>query len=191
MYDSITINMRGLVPLIVHNGQLADPMNPIVKEMKTYTAKKKKTEEDLAAHARLEFLGGLYVNDSGVPVIPGECLESMIVEAAKKNRLGKPTKAAILIENDYPIIYDGPKDPEKMWEDGRFRDTRRARVTASAVMRTRPKFNNWELRNVVINFLPDQINREDLIRYLQVAGRIIGLCDFRPKFGRFDFEVVK
>lgn len=55
------------------------------------------------------------------------------------------------------------------------------------VMRTRPIFRSWSCA-VDIDFLPDQINQRDIVEFVEVAGRIIGLCDWRPKFGRFEIE---
>lgn len=38
---------KGITPLIMHSCQCVNPLNPISKELKKYTSKKNKTNEDL------------------------------------------------------------------------------------------------------------------------------------------------
>jgi hypothetical protein len=45
---------------MTHNSQLADPMNPIVKAMKTLSTKKNKQDEELYILSQLQLLGGIY-----------------------------------------------------------------------------------------------------------------------------------
>ena len=42
----IKLELTGTTPLLMHNISLADPDNPFVKEIQTYTSKRKKTEDD-------------------------------------------------------------------------------------------------------------------------------------------------
>jgi hypothetical protein len=55
-------------------------------------------------------------------------------------------------------------------------------------MRTRPIFRQWAA-TIIVDFLPDQLNARDVIELAEVGGRIIGIGDWRPKFGRFTTEV--
>ena len=54
-----TITIRGIAPLLMHNGQLANPLNPLAKEMKKVTSVRTKTDEHHLELQRLEFLAGL------------------------------------------------------------------------------------------------------------------------------------
>ena len=81
-YEIVSVRVRGIAPLICHNGQLVDPMNKWVRAIKKLTNKgKKKTDEDIAEIARLEFLGGLYAGEDGAPCVPGENIEAWLGEA--------------------------------------------------------------------------------------------------------------
>ena len=91
-YKTIDFHIRGVAPLLMHNGQLANPMNKFAKAMKAVTSKRKKTDEDHIELARLEFLGGLYADDQGRAVLPGEVIEGTIVAGAKKTKKGKDAK---------------------------------------------------------------------------------------------------
>jgi hypothetical protein len=44
--------------------KLVNPLHPLTKELKRFTGKQKKTEEDLMALAKLEWLAGMYLTDS-------------------------------------------------------------------------------------------------------------------------------
>jgi hypothetical protein len=183
MYQSCKASIRGVAPLIVHNGQLADPLNPFAKALKEVTSTRKKTDDDYERMAEIEFRGGLYVDEAGSPVIPGESIEAALVEGAKKNKLGKVAKASIIVDGNIPIIYDGPRDADSLWSDPKFRKTVAVRVGTARVMRTRPIFYDWSLK-FEIQFLPDQINKREVAQILESAG-MCGLGTWRPRFGRF------
>ncbi len=185
LYTSIQFHIRGIAPLLLHNGQLADPMNPHSKAMKVVSGKRKKTDEDYAAMKRLEWIGSLYVNEKMQPVIPGVNIEAMMIEAGKDQKMGEPFKAGVLCDGEWPIIYDGPKTIEALWESGNFIDVRGVRVQTSRVMRTRPIFRSWELK-FKIDYLPDVLNESQVREAVVTAGRKKGLCDYTPKFGRFE-----
>lgn len=171
----------------MHNGELADPMYNFTQAIRPIANKRKKTEADFAEMARLEFLGSLYLNN-GRPCIPGEVIEASLVNAAKKQRMGDQAKAGLMCDGMYQLEYDGPTDPMELWEDKRFRFVRGVRVQRNRVMRTRPKFDNWSAE-IEIKFLPDIINERQIREIAVIAGDIIGVGDWRPKYGRF--EVLK
>lgn len=185
MYEKVSFEIEGVAPLLMHNGQLADPLNPFVREMKKITAKgRKKTDHDLEELARLEFCGGLYAGENGEPVIPGELIEATLRDAARKSRNGKDALCGIISDGNWPLVFDGPKTAEKLWKEPRFRDTRGAGVNRARVMRTRPRFDAWKLSFEVM-YLPDVVNRGQVVEWCERAGRDVGLCDYRPRFGRF------
>jgi hypothetical protein len=173
----------GACPLILHNGQLIDPMNPYSKAIKEITGKRKKTEADHEELAKREWLGGLYLKDEK-PVIMGLMVKAMLIESAKKNKLGKAFKPAIFINGAFPIVYDGPQDVYELWENPDFRLTCNVKVGQSSIIRTRPKFNVWRLQ-FAVTIDDEQISVRDVDEALVRAGQIIGLGDWRPQFGRF------
>ena len=95
MYKTLTTRVVGVAPLLMHNGQTADPLNKFAKAMKEIAGKRKKTEADLVELARIEYLAGLYMGPNG-PVIPSVMLEAAITEGAKKAKNGKLTQLLAL-----------------------------------------------------------------------------------------------
>lgn len=185
MYKVLDFHIRGVSPLLMHNGHLADPMNPFAKAMKVISGKRKKTDADYAELAKIEFLGGLYTDEDGQPVIPGEVLEATLVAGAKTSKKGKVAKSAIIVDGNFPLEYDGPKSPDALFDDANHRHVVGVRVGQARVMRTRPKFNRWALR-FKVHYLPDVLDAGEVGDFVAVAGRVCGLGDGRPRFGRFD-----
>lgn len=191
MFKGLKVKIRGIEPLLCNNGAAADPMNHLQKEKKKYTGKRKKTDADHIQIAKLDFLGSLYMKD-GRPVMPGRNLEAMIAGkggAARKQKEGQKAKAGIRVHGSWPLIYDGPTDPEELWEDGRFRSTERVNVQQSANMRTRAIFTDWACEYTML-YDPDVVNLEDVIEWLHMAGQG-GLGDWRPRYGQFEVESVE
>lgn len=190
-YEILKVKIVGVAPLLMHNGQLADPLNKFVKAIKEITAKgRKKTDADLEQLSKLEFMGGLYLGEDNAPSIPGELIEGMIRDGAKKSRQGKDVQSGIISDGNWALDYDGPKDVDKLWQDEQYRDIRGCKVQKSRVMRTRPKFPAWKLAFEVA-FLDEIANKSSVEKWLRDAGMLVGLGDFRPKFGRFEVVSLK
>lgn len=200
MYKQVEFSIQSISPLIMHDGKKqTNPLHPLTKEIKRFSSKKPKTEEDLLSLAKLEWLGGLYVQEmpkvevqggnvrftggKGV-CIPSDVLEAMLINGAKKRKLGTQFKSGILIDQDFLLEYDGSKDIESLWNDGRFTDTRPVRVQKNAVMRCRPIFPKWGL-TFTVNYLPSSINKDQIQEALETAGIVAAIGDNRPKYGRF------
>ena len=197
-YKELTFHIKGIVPLVLHNGLLSDPLDPRSTALKKAVKAnaKTKTEETAVEMSRMEFLGGLYVDDDGAPCIPGEVMEACIRTGAKQTKDGKAVQAGLFADGNFPIIYQGPKDADGLWDDRgkgkheglmagrRFVDRRRCRVGQAAVMRTRPIFREWELI-FTVSFDPQLLNKDNVIDFVKAAGRC-GLCEMRPRFGRFE-----
>ena len=182
--SELTFNIQGVAPLIQHNGQLKDPCNEWAKSISKITGKRKKTEEDRWAIARLEFLAGLYVNDDGRVILPSDVIEAVILTAAKKRKLGRAFKPAVFVYDDAILEYEGPKDAEKMWDSGKFNFYKDVKIGQSSVMRMRPRFEQWSAQIKVMHY-PALIDAEDIVDVVAIGGVEIGFCDWRPKFGRY------
>lgn len=181
------IRIRGLAPMLMHNGILADPMSESARELSRRVKESKKTKTD-AAHAAMqkaEFMGGLYLDEKLEPCVPGEMLEGMIYEGAKKTKQGKDVKAGLIVDGAYPLEYKGPRDPEKMWKTGAYHKTMGVRVGRNRIMRTRPMFTGWEVE-FEVSFNEEIINPRDLLSFVRKAGAEVGVGDYRPRYGRFE-----
>jgi len=181
----VKISIRGIVPLIMHNGQLADPMNKFSKSLKAISGKRKKTDEDYAEMAKVEWHAGLYVDKEGDLILPSSVIEATIQEGAKKQKLGKQFKSAVFADTDAKLDIGIKKKAIELWGNDTYRDTRGVKIGQSRIMRTRPIFPQWSAVLELI-FDDEQVNEEDVRRAVIDAGCNVGLCDYRPKFGRFE-----
>ena len=187
-YQTLRFRIIGVSPLLLHNGRLADPLDEQVRAIAQVTAKRKKTEADHHRVAELEFKGSLYLRE-GRPCIPEEMMEAALVKAASLERRGPKARAGLVVRESLLLEYDGPKDPDGLWRDQRFRLRCGVRVGLSRVMRTRPQFIKWEA-NLVIDYFPHLLNQQDMLSFLVTAGEQIGIGDWRPRFGRFSAQPV-
>jgi hypothetical protein len=128
----------------------------------------------------------VYRADNGNLAIPGEYLRSSIIGAAKfKQDPRSPRKSAQDLFKagvvSMTLLADlGVKD----WD---YLDRRRVLVQRSAIMRIRPAIKTgWKAEFVLSVLVPEYISEEFLREMVGLAGRLIGLGDFRPTFGRFD-----
>jgi hypothetical protein len=184
LHKEIEFTVKGAAPLILHSGDLCDPLNPYAKRMKEITSKRTKTEADFQTLYDLEWEGSLYRDEDDRPIIPGENIEAMLTQAGKKRRLGDAFKAGLLCDGEWTLDHDGPKTFDKLKADRRFRDVRKVKIKQNSVMRCRPIFSPWSLK-FTIKYLPDLLNESQVVEAVKVAGQIIGLGDYRPKYGRF------
>lgn len=182
--ETITFKFVGTAPVILHNGQLADPLNSHAKALKALSGKRKKTDDDYAALADAEWLGGLYTNADGRVVLTGDMLEAALVQASKKQRSGPQAKAGLFVTNDSILEYTGPKSIDALKKDPNFRIVKGVKVTTSRVMRCRPIFRDW-WGEVLVHFNPEVLNRSQVIEFAEIAGEVIGIGDWRPRYGRF------
>ncbi len=182
MQDKMTVTLEGIAPLFLHNGRLANPLNRWAIALKEVASKRNKTDADHLEMARIEWYGSLYTDDEARVCIPGENIESVMVEGAKKLKLGPRVKAGVISPGLWRIEYQGPTNPDEMWMSGKFTDTRGVRIGRNRVMRTRPIFREWRL---TCDLLYMGLNPKEVIGALKAAGEQVGLGDFRPKFGRF------
>jgi hypothetical protein len=185
-YHRLNFRLTGVSPLVMHNGRLANPLDPMAKALKAVSGKRAKTDADFEEMARIEFLGGLYVGDDG-PCIPGELIEALLIAAAKKSKRGPQAKAGLLSDGNHRLSYDGPREAAELWADAKFRLVAGVRVGQARVMRTRPVFRDWSAE-IFVDYLPGQLNPAEVAEMVRTAGEIVGLGDWRPRFGRFTAE---
>lgn len=187
---TIKLKITGMSPLLMHGDRFANPLDPLTKAHKELTAKRKKTDADHEAIAKSEWLGGMYHDDDIGPYMPGVNVDAALVAGAKLQKLGTKFKSAVMVVEDrLPVIYEGPRDKDGMFADGRFTDCRSVKVQTAKLMRYRPKFNQWAL-SVTIAFNEDAVNTAEVLKAAEDAGRMCGIGDFRPRFGKFTVEVV-
>lgn len=178
--------------MLMCNGLMADPTYPHTRRIKAITAKpsKKRTDSDYEELARLEWEGNLYWHEKDGAIIPSDNIERCVQLGAQKSRLGKDVLAAVFCTEIHARLeYNGPRQLEKLYADPRFQLRKTVAVNQSRVVRVRPMFpTGWAIA-FQLEFDETILNEKDLIKAMQDAGALVGLGDWRPKFGRFTVEV--
>ena len=186
--QTIRFEIEGKRPLLMHSLRLLNKFDPLSREKATLTSARKKSDADQMRIQEIDWLGSMYFDPQIGPYIPSDNIEAMIVEGAKISKGGKDVKRAVtILEDRAPLRYEGPRDLEGLYGDGcgPFVDTRGVRNQAQRVMRCRPIFMHWAL-TFTASFNTTVIkNAETLARFVTDAGDLVGLGDYRPKFGRF------
>jgi len=178
--------IKGTNKMMMHSERLANPFDPLTRQIKAITGRRKKTEDDLLEIARIEWEGGLYHDDESGIYVPGHNILACMVAGGKIHKLGTALKRALLVlEDKVPLKYEGPKTPAKLFENKSFVDMRSVKVGTSKVMRCRPIFHaGWEL-TFSVAYDESTIQLNDIAMCLESAGNMVGLGDYRPRFGRF------
>lgn len=187
----LLIELTGTSPLAMHNIQLADPLNEFSKRISEITGKRKKTESDMEEIAHLEFLGGLYYDQAiGVYVRTYAVLRAF-EQAGKITRQGKSVIQGLAVLADKtPLVYDGPREPQALWERPEFHWREMVGVSGRRVVRMRPIFRKWSL-SFEAELVDEVIDLEDFERIAETAGRVEGLLEGRKLGnGRFLVNIV-
>jgi hypothetical protein len=136
----------------------------------------------------------VYRDDDGNLCVPAENLHACLATSAKSFQDPRSSrksamdlfKAGILVLPDLLMLKRPDGEPYATWD---FTDTRRVVVSQSAVSRTRPGVEpGWRLDADIQVLVPDLIGMPLLRDVLANAGAVVGLCDFRPRFGRFQIS---
>lgn len=181
----VRITLTGTAPLLMHNVRLANPLDPIKKEIQSYTSKRKKTDDDLEQIARLEFIGGLYFYDTIGPYLPNINVEQAFRQGASLTKRGKTIERGLWITDvDIPLIYDGPRDIDGLWADEQFRLVAMVKVGQNRNLRVRPMFKQWaiECEAQIDESVLDLTNLQDIASQ---SGMLTGIGDWRPRYGRY------
>ena len=189
----LNVTFKGVDPILLHSCQCVNPLHPISIELKKLTGKRQKTEEDLAKISDLEFMSGLYWDDEVGVYVPAENISRSIEDGAKFMKKGKDIKrhVSILGSSLVPLDYGAKKTLEELCADYSYRDVRAAGVMRARVVRTRPRFHaGWKL-NFTISFDENNIDAQTVCQAIDYAGSYVGLCDFRPRYGKFTATVTE
>ena len=188
---TVDVKIKGTAPLLQHRFPVPD-LATMSKGGQKSTGAKDYTEE---------WRDYLYVTTDGQVYQPATHIEAAMVKAAVNFKItgkrGKTYKdlfrAAVFVTPEQ--ILHGMETPESLDADADkpfYLDLRPVVIQRSRVVRIRPAFKaGWELE-FTIECLDDEISPELLHDVLILAGRTVGIGDYRPKFGRFSvvrFEV--
>lgn len=185
-------------PLVQHNERLADPLDPITREIAKISKKRGKSEADHLEIGRLEFLGGLYTDpplelsmngSTPAPGLPAWNIIRCLQDGGKRHKKGADVLRGIHpIPQHVLIEYDGPSDPHEMWTDGRFVLRKTVGIQRSRTVRSRPIFVDWQLA-LPVEVDPTVFDLDVLATIWKDAGNYAGIGEMRPIYGRFNATV--
>jgi len=124
-------------------------------------------------------------NEDGMVCLPGVYVHKALIEAGKfmqDPRSSRAKQACGLFKAAFvPVTLLVPLGPT--WE---IEDKRRMVVNRSGITRTSPGFKaGWETTFEFDMILPEYVSEDMFHEALSLAGRVIGLGQYRPTYGRF------
>lgn len=187
----VRLTATGTRPLLLHNVQLASPLNAYAKRLKAMNSKRVKTDEDRLEIARVEWEGSLYFDPEIGPYVPGPNVFRSLINGARITKAGKKVERGVVVtELVFPLIYKGPRDMDGLWGNGEseFIDIRTVKVQQSKVDRCRPIFRSWKFEAELL-LDPKIIDLAEFTDVAKNAGELEGIGDYRLMYGRFSTEV--
>jgi len=185
-------HIKGVVPTIMSNGQMAEETNWFAMAAKAVRKEKKRgdvfTMEQEERYYKYLFLGQLYLMDAeamSTPYWPAENIEAMVRAGAKKSRDGQKALVGVTVVDDAPLIYDGPQEAEGLWEDKRFVFKSRIGGPNGTTTNCRARFQQWELE-FAARLDTRMADKETFVGWLTESSWQVGLSAWHPKYGRFE-----
>jgi hypothetical protein len=127
----------------------------------------------------------VYRNNSGEICIPGEYLRQATIHAARfKSDPRSPRKSASdLFKAGVVSLTELASLGVKDWD---YLDRRRVMIQRQGITRMRPALlKGWRVTFDIQVLTPEYIEPALLHEVILQAGRLVGIGDFRPTFGRF------
>ena len=190
----LKVEIKGITPIIMHSGDSLDPRTPAAIEKAAITRKRgsNRTESDESRLQELECITSLWLDGDKRPTIPASAIRACIETAARKNKQGSQVREG-LIRLETSFTYDTDKYGTTLDELAvRTQYTTGVRVNQSRILRTRAMFDlPWSC--VFTAVVDDElVDKTQLESWLDIAGRRIGLGDWRPEKSGVNgrFEVV-
>jgi hypothetical protein len=170
---TVNVSLRGVADILFHRWN-AEAVDVKSKAAKNSAAKK---TDDLESY--------VYRDEAGNLCLPGEYVRQSIIGAAKfRQDPRSPRKSAQdLFKAGIVSLTALASLGTAKWD---YEDRRRVVIQRNGVNRIRPAMRvGWKADFQLMSNLPEYIDPDLLQEVLEMAGRLIGLGDFRPTYGRF------
>jgi len=177
---AVYVTVEGASDLLFHRWN-CEAVDAKSKAAKNSTAKK---TDDVESY--------IWRNSDNEICIPGEYFRQAIIHAAKfRQDPRSPRKSAMDLFKAGVVSLTGLASLGTV--DWDYLDTRRVMIQRAGVNRTRPAMQlGWQVDLEFQVLTPEYIEPAVFQEVLNMAGRLVGVGDFRPTFGRFfikNFEV--
>ena len=169
----VQVSVEGTAAFLFHRWSV----DGVEAKSKAAKGSKAKKEDDLESY--------VYRTPNGNLAIPSEYFRMSIINAAKyKQDPRSPRKSAMDLFKAGIVALDEHCDlGVKDWD---YIDRRRVTIQRNGITRCRPALTSgWKCTALLQVLLPEYISPVLLNETIQAAGRLVGVGDFRPTFGRF------
>jgi hypothetical protein len=185
------VAIEGVAPLLFH----AWNVEAVKEKAGAAKGSKSKKEDNINSY--------VHWNTDGEICIPGEYFRQSVIHAAKylqdprspRKSAMDLFKAGVVVHTELAPVISGRAEasrredglgvarPAKAWD---YLDQRRVVVQRNGVNRVRPAMlKGWQAIFDLEVILPEYISRDILGAAITNAGRLVGVGDFRPTYGRF------
>lgn len=168
-----TVRITGVCDYLYHRWNCEG----VEEKARAAKGSKSKKTDDLESY--------VYRNDEGYLCIPCEHLRMSMITAAKfRQDPRSPRKSAMdLFKAGIIVLTPLASLGIKNWD---YEDKRRVVIQKNSINRTRPAIKaGWSCEFQIQVNLPEYISFLDLNDVITTAGKLIGIGDFRPTYGRF------
>lgn len=178
---NVEVTIQGCADLLFHRWN-CEGIEQKAREKKGSKAKK---TDDIESY--------VYRNEENEICIPGEYLRMAIIGAAKYKQDPRSSRKSAMDLYKAGIVCLNPLASlgKDHWD---YEDKRRVVIQRAGINRIRPAMRSgWRATFELMVNLPEYITTDELNETIQLAGRLIGLADFRPTYGRFnivEFKVI-
>jgi hypothetical protein len=169
----VEVSIKGDADLLFHRWNCEE----IEAKSKSAKGSVSKKTDDLETY--------VYRTENGDLALPGEYFRQSIITAAKnKQDPRSPRKSAMdLYKASVVSLTQYASLGTAHWD---YEDKRRVVIQRSGINRTRPAMKSgWESTFILLINTPEYIHESDLHSVISDAGRLVGVGDFRPSYGRF------
>src|SRR5262249_20502606 len=172
---AVRAELKGSSPLIFHAWSCDD----VEEKAQARKGSKAKKTDNVESY--------VYRNEQQCICLPGEYVRLAICNAAKfKQDPRSPRKSAfdlfkagLVVLQELCPLNGGVKE----WD---YLDRRRVQIQRNGITRQRPAFvKGWTAEVTLGVLLPEYIDADMLQEVLTLSGRVVGVGDMRPTYGRF------
>lgn len=197
--EQLRLRLTGTRPLLLCRGEGANPFDEQARKIKSISQKRKKTDEDHELLARLQFESSCYYDEKIGCYLPTDNLWKCVQEGAAKYKESPLVKSCVLVRGFVgkeldngaaKINYRGPRTIDELYANKEFVSLRMGKIPGkrTSILIARPIFREWSLE-LVCEFT--EVDKERIMDYWKIAGRLIGVGAWRPRHGLFSAEVIK
>lgn len=165
--------LEGVVPILFHRWNT----EAVAEKAAAKKGSAAKKTDDIASY--------VYRDSEGDIAIPGFYVHGALVNAAKYRQDPRSSRKSAM--DLYKAAVSPLTDMASLGKaDWDFVDQRRVTVMRAGITRSRPGFNaGWKASFEFAVHLPEYVGPMDFLDVLTLAGRVTGLADNRPTYGRF------